>query len=74
MQEATKYANENARRDNENALEAVRKSGRTQVIELSGPEKAAWKKALVKVHQQSEDRIPRELMQAIYRETGFKPE
>src|SRR5258706_10989325 len=74
MKEATKYANDNARKDNEDALEAVRKSGRTQIITLTPEEKAAWKKVLVKVHQQSEERIPRELMQAIYKETGFKAE
>jgi C4-dicarboxylate-binding protein DctP len=74
MQEATKTANENARKDNADAIEAVRKSGRTQIITLTPQEKAAWKKVLVKVHQQSEDRIPRELMLSIYKETGFKPE
>jgi len=74
MQEATKYANDNARKDNEDAIEAVRKSGRSQIITLTPQERAAWKKALVKVHQQSEDRVPRELMQAIYKETGFKAE
>jgi len=74
MQEATKVANDNAKKDNEDAIEAVRKSGRTQIITLTPQEKAAWKKALVKVHQQSEDRIPRDLMLSIYKETGFKPE
>jgi C4-dicarboxylate-binding protein DctP len=74
MQEATKFANDNARKDNEDAIEAVRKSGRSQIITLTPQERAAWKKALVKVHQQSEDRVPRELMQAIYKETGFKAE
>ena len=74
MKDATKHANDSARKDNEDALEAIRRSGRTQVIQLTPAEKAAWRKALVKVHQQSEDRIPRELMQAIYKETGFKPE
>jgi C4-dicarboxylate-binding protein DctP len=74
MKEATKFANDNAKKDNEDALEAVRKSGRTEIITLTPEQKAAWKKALVKVHQQSEDRIPRELIQAIYKETGFKPE
>ena len=74
MADATKFANDIARQENESAIEAVRKSGRTQVIALSAPEKAALKKALVKVHKQAEDRIPRELILSIYKETGYKPE
>ena len=74
MADATKFANDIARQENEAAIEAVRKSGRTQVIALSTPEKAALKKALVKVHKQAEDRIPRELILSIYKETGYKPE
>jgi C4-dicarboxylate-binding protein DctP len=73
MADATKYANDIARQENDAALEAVRKSGRTQVITLSPAEKAAWKSALVKVHKQAEDRISRDLILAIYKETGFKP-
>jgi len=74
MKDATKIANDNARKDNEDALEAVRKSGRTQIITLTPQEKAAWKRALVKVHKEAEERIPRELIQEIYKEIGFKSE
>ena len=74
MKEATKIANDNARKDNEDALEAVKKSGRTEIITLTPQQKSAWKKALVKVHKEAEERIPRELIQEIYREVGFKPE
>ena len=74
MREATKVANENARKDNEDALEAVKKSGRTEIIALTPEQKAAWKKALVKVHKEAEDRISPELIRAIYKETGAKPD
>ena len=74
MKEATTYANDNAKKDNDDALEAIRKSGRTEIITLTPQQKAAWKKALVKVHREAEERIPRELVQAIYKETGFKPD
>jgi C4-dicarboxylate-binding protein DctP len=73
MRDATQFANDIAKRENDAALAAVRQSGRTQVIALSAAEKAAWKKALMKVHAQSEERISRDLMQTIYRETGFRP-
>src|SRR5688572_13457392 len=74
MVDSTKYANDIARKENEDSIEAVRKSGKTQVIALSTAEKAALKKALVKVHKQAEDRIPKELIASIYKETGFKPD
>ena len=74
MKEATRIANDNARKDNEDALEAVRKSGRTEIITLTPQQKSAWKKALVKVHREAEERIPRELIQEIYKEVGFKPD
>jgi C4-dicarboxylate-binding protein DctP len=74
MADATKYANDIARKENEDSVDAVRKSGKTQVIALTPAEKAALKKALVKVHKQAEDRIPKELIASIYKETGFTPD
>ena len=73
MADATKYANDIAKKENDDALEAVRKSGRTQIITLTADEKAAWKKALVSVHRDMEGRIGKELIQSVYKETGYKP-
>ena len=73
MADATKYANEIAKKDNDDALEGVKKSGKTQIITLTADEKAVWKKALVQVHREQEGRIGKDLIQAVYKETGFKP-
>ncbi len=73
MKDATTYADDIAKKENDDALEAVRKSGRTQIITLTPEEKKAWKKALVKVHKESESRIGKDLIDAIYKETGFDP-
>jgi C4-dicarboxylate-binding protein DctP len=73
MKDATKFANDIAKKENDDALEAVKKSGKTQVIALTPAERTAWKKALLKVHQDSESRIGKELIQGIYKETGFDP-
>jgi C4-dicarboxylate-binding protein DctP len=73
MADATKYADDIAQKENEDALEAVKKSGKTQFITLTPEEKKAWKKALIKVHQENESRIGKELIQSIYKETGFDP-
>ena len=72
MTEATKYANDIAKKDNDDALDAVRKSGKSEVFVPSAEEKASLKKILVKVHQEFEGRIGKDLIQSIYKETGFK--
>jgi C4-dicarboxylate-binding protein DctP len=71
MKDATRYANEIAKKENDDALAAVRQSGRTQVIELTPDEKRAWKTALVKVHAEMAGRVGKSLLAEIYRETGF---
>ena len=73
MKEATTFANESAKKDNDDALEAVRKSGKSQIIALSPDEKRAWKKALAGVHREQESRIGKETVEAIYKTTGTNP-
>jgi len=73
MKDATKYANDIAKRKNDEDLEFVKKSGKTQIISLTAAEKAEWKKALVKVHTDMESRIGKDLIQAVYKETGYDP-
>src|SRR4051812_44024988 len=73
MVEATKFTNDIAKKENEDALAAVKKSGRTEIITLTPEEKREWKKALVKVHQESESRVGKDLIQSIYKATGFDP-
>jgi C4-dicarboxylate-binding protein DctP len=73
MQGATSYANAIAKVENDEALAKVRASGKTQILELTPAEKNAWKKALLKVHRDSEPTIGRALIQEIYKETGFDP-
>lgn len=73
MAEATKHANEIAKKENEDSLEAVKKSGKTQVYVPTAQERTALKKATVKVHSEMESRIGKDLIQSIYKETGFDP-
>jgi C4-dicarboxylate-binding protein DctP len=73
MKESTAYFNSIAKSDNDAALEAIRKSGKTQIIELTRQEKNAWKKALLSTHREMEGRVGKELLQSIYKETGFDP-
>jgi C4-dicarboxylate-binding protein DctP len=73
MKEATRYANDIAKQENDDALAKVKAAGKTQIITLTPEEKKAWNKALVKVHRENEATIGRDTLQAIYKETGFDP-
>jgi C4-dicarboxylate-binding protein DctP len=72
MVEATKYANQIAKEENDQALEKVKASGKSQVYVPTAAEKALWKKALVGVHKEMEGRIGKDTIQAVYAATGFK--
>jgi C4-dicarboxylate-binding protein DctP len=73
MKDATKYANDIAKKENDDALAAVKASGKTEIITLTPQEKEAWKRALLVVHKENESRIGKEIIEAVYKETGFKP-
>jgi C4-dicarboxylate-binding protein DctP len=75
MKSATQYANAIAQLENDTALEAVKKSGKTTVYALSDKERAEWMKALVPVQREMEGRIGKELIQSVNKEAqalGFK--
>ena len=73
MKEATVYANKIAKEQNDHDLESVKKSGKTTVYAPTKEERMAFKKALVPVHQKMESRIGKEVIQSVYKETGFDP-
>ena len=73
MNDATKYANGIAKKDNDDALEAVRKSGKTEVTKPTAEQTAALRKALVPVHKENESRVTKEILTEVYKATGFQP-
>jgi C4-dicarboxylate-binding protein DctP len=73
MKEATALANSVAKKDNDDALEGVKKAGKTTVYTPTKEERMALKKTLVPVHAKMVDRVGKELLEAIYKETGFDP-
>ncbi len=74
LRDATIFANDIALGANIDALEAIERSGKAQVLRLTAQERTEWKKALLPVHRQMESRIGKDLIQAIYKETGFDPD
>ena len=73
MKDATAYANKIAQEENDQALEKVRASGKTQIHTPTPEERAALKKALVKTHNEMASRIGKETIDAVYKVTGFNP-
>jgi len=73
MAEATVVANDVAKKDNEDALEKVRTSGKSAVYKASLAERFLLKKAMVPVHKQMASRIGQETLDEIYKVTNFDP-
>ncbi len=73
MKEATDYANKIAQEENDQALEKVRASGKSQIYTPTAEERAALKKAMLKTHSDMASRIGKETIDAIYKVTGFNP-
>jgi C4-dicarboxylate-binding protein DctP len=73
MKQATFYANQIAEDENTQALEGVKKSGKTTIYTPTKEERMALKKAMVPVHTKMADRVGKETLQSIYKETGFDP-
>lgn len=72
MKESTDYANKIAKEKNDQDLEAVKASGKTEVKVLTPEERAAFKTALVPVHEKMADRIGKETVEAAQQAAGFK--
>lgn len=73
MKDATVFANSVAKKDNDEALAAVKKSGRSQIVSLTPQERAAWRKAMDKTHKDNMGRIGADIMKEVYGATGYKP-
>jgi C4-dicarboxylate-binding protein DctP len=70
MSEATKYEKAIAQQDNDQALEAIRKAGKTTIYNLTPQEQAAWRKALLPVQKQMESRVGPDLIKSINKTTA----
>jgi C4-dicarboxylate-binding protein DctP len=70
MHDATIYANDIAKKENDDALQKIKDAHTTEIIELTAQQKADWKKTLAKVHRQQEGRIGKDLIQQVYQATG----
>ena len=71
--DATDHANSIAAQRNAEDLQAIKATGKTQVLTLNPAEKLAFKKAFLPVHRAMADRIGADLIKQVYAATQFDP-
>ena len=59
-----------AQRDNDLALEAIKKSGKTTIYTPSKAEAEEWKRTMLPVHKEMEGRIGADLIKAMSKEAA----
>ena len=67
MHDSTVFERKIAQEENEEALANIKKAGTTQIYVLPFKDRVVWQQALLPVHKEFEDKIGRDLIQAVYR-------
>jgi C4-dicarboxylate-binding protein DctP len=73
VKESTDFFEDTAAKDNVDALEKIKVSGKIQVHVLTPDEKNAWIAKLMPVHTKMQGRFGKEFVQKIYQACGFSP-
>jgi C4-dicarboxylate-binding protein DctP len=73
VKESTEYFNETAAKDNVDALEKIKATGKMQFHVLTDAEKKAWVAALMPVHKEMQNRFGKDFLDKIYKASGFVP-
>jgi C4-dicarboxylate-binding protein DctP len=68
MNESTAFANEISQKDNDEALDEIKKSGKSQLVTLTTEQKAAWRKALDPVYSEMASRVGKDVLSEFERE------
>ncbi|HLX14321.1 MAG TPA: TRAP transporter substrate-binding protein [Bradyrhizobium sp.] len=70
MKEATAYGNGQSAKENDEALDEIKKAGKTEIITLTGEQDAAMRKAMEPVYKEVATRVGQPLIDEFIRETG----
>jgi C4-dicarboxylate-binding protein DctP len=73
MKEATDYGNGQSAKENEEALEEIKKSGKTEIITLTPEQNEAMRQALMPVYKEVASRVGQPLIDEFLKETGRGP-
>ncbi len=70
MKEATAFGNGQSAKENDDALEAIKKAGKTEIITLTPEQDAAMRKAMEPVYKDVASRVGQPLIDEFMKETG----
>jgi C4-dicarboxylate-binding protein DctP len=73
MKEATEFGNSQSAKENEDALEAIKKVGKTEIITLTSEQDEAMRKAMMPVYKDVASRVGQPLIDEFLKETGRGP-
>jgi C4-dicarboxylate-binding protein DctP len=73
VKESTDFFNDTAAKDNADALEKIKASGKLQIHVLTDEEKKAWVAKLMPVHKEMQSRFGKDFIEKIYKASGFTP-
>jgi len=73
MAEATEYGNSQSQKENDEALEEMKKSGKTEIITLTAEQNAAMRKAMAPVYDEVGNRVGKALIEEFLKESGGGP-
>jgi C4-dicarboxylate-binding protein DctP len=73
LKEATEYGNGQSARENDDALADIKKSGKTEILNLTQEQDAAMRKAMMPVYKEVASRVGQPLIDEFLKETGRSP-
>ena len=73
MKEATDYGNSQSAKENDDALEGIKKAGKTEIITLTQEQDEAMRKAMMPVYKDVASRVGQPLIDEFLKETGRGP-
>jgi len=73
MKEATEFGNSQSAKENDDALEAIKKAGKTEIITLTAEQDEAMRKAMMPVYKDVASRVGQPLIDEFLKETGRGP-
>jgi C4-dicarboxylate-binding protein DctP len=73
MKEATEYGNSQSQQENDQALEMIKKAGKTEILTLTPEQDEAMRKAMMPVYKEVSSRVGQPLIDEFLKETGRSP-
>jgi C4-dicarboxylate-binding protein DctP len=71
--ESTEFFNTTAAKDNADALDKIKASGKTEIHILTDAERKAWIAKLMPVHAEMQARFGKDFIERVYKASGFTP-